>query len=85
MLDRLSTGIARKGGRLKSVILQKRWKYFPRYEPDAVRDRLLSRMNAMQGKNRTFYSGATFSYEAVANIVDFNDRLSRQIVPQLRG
>ncbi|MBI1238640.1 MAG: FAD-dependent oxidoreductase [Alphaproteobacteria bacterium] len=85
LLDRLAAGIARKGGRLKSAILQKRWKYFPRYEPAAVRDRLLSRMNAIQGANRTFYSGATFSYEAVANIVDFNDRLSRQIVPQLRG
>lgn len=83
LADRLHIEIERKGGRFEGVLCQKRWKYFPRYHAEALKDGLLTRMRNAQGANRTWYSGATFSYESVGNIVDFNHRLADAIALRL--
>ncbi len=57
------------------VILLKRWKYFARYRPEAIRNGLLKVMQEMQGKNRTYYTGSLFSHESVANICALNTKL----------
>lgn len=57
------------------------WSYMPTYKADAVRDGLLAAMSAMQGENRTFHSGASFSHEAVSTISSFNEQLIAKVAP----
>lgn len=80
---KLAQDVSARGARLKNVILQKRWKYFPRYRPEAVRQGLVSRMNALQGQGGVWWTGAAFSHEAVSNIVSFNQNLVRRMTPAL--
>lgn len=79
----LAAEIASRGARLGAVYCQKRWKYFPRYDADAIRDGLLARMEEMQGRDNIWFSGATFSHEAVGSIVAFNSELAARILPRL--
>ncbi|MEQ9316333.1 MAG: FAD-dependent oxidoreductase, partial [Henriciella sp.] len=71
----LRADITRHGGVVKNMILQKCWKYNSQYKPEAIRDGLMTRLETMQGKQRTWYTGAIFSHEAVSHIVNFNDEL----------
>jgi hypothetical protein len=79
----LRADIEARGAHFLAIVQQKSWRYFPRYRADAIRDRLISTMTKMQGHNATWYSGATFSHEAVSNITAFNERLVRRMMPQL--
>jgi hypothetical protein len=80
---RLRNDIAERGGRILEVLQQKVWRYMPRYAPDAIRAGLLGEMRHVQGQSQTWYSGASFSHEAVSNITTFNERLVPQIVRRL--
>ena len=75
----LRNDVVRQGAEVTNIILQKMWKYHPFYDFDAIRNGLLSRLKTMQGKNRTWYTGATFSYEAVSHITNFNVQLARDM------
>ncbi len=77
--------IEKDGGRMTSVIYQKLWKYHAFYDPEAIRNGLLRRLEEMQGAARTFYTGAVFSHEAVSKITEFNRGLARQIAATARG
>jgi hypothetical protein len=79
LAESLRAEISRRGGYLDHIAMQKIWKFAPRYDPRALEDGLVARMAAMQGDQRTWYTGATFSFEAVSNIVDFN----RTLVPRM--
>jgi hypothetical protein len=81
--QRLARDIGARGAKLRNVILQKQWKYFPRYRPESVRQGLVSRMSAVQGHGGVWWSGAAFSHEAVSNIVSFNQNLVRRMTPVL--
>jgi hypothetical protein len=83
--QRLAKDIGARGAKLRNVILQKQWKYFPRYRPEAVRQGLVSRMNALQGHGGVWWSGSAFSHEAVSNIVSFNQNLVRRMTPTLES
>jgi predicted NAD/FAD-binding protein len=72
--------LERHGVDVTNFIEQRRWKYFPRYKSAGLRAGLVQHMRQMQGKNNTWYTGATFSFEAVSHIVEFNALLARQIV-----
>lgn len=75
----LTAEIEARGGRVLDLVDTCSWKYFPCYRREAVEDGLLERMKAIQGANRTWWSGAAFSHEAVSNIVEHNVRLTRDI------
>lgn len=79
----LARGIAARGARMRYLIVQKNWKYFPRYDRQAIREGLLARMDEVQGQNRTWWAGAAFSHEAVSNVVAFNERLVPKITASL--
>ncbi|MCG8442082.1 MAG: FAD-dependent oxidoreductase [Caulobacterales bacterium] len=83
LIDRLRADLSDLGATYRATIFQKIWKFFPRYEPAALGEGLLSRMRAMQGRERTWYSGATFSHEAVSNIVAFNHDLTARMAGAL--
>lgn len=75
----LRADITKHGGTVTNVILQKRWKYFAQYSPEAIRSGLLSDLESIQGQNRTWYTGAIFSHEAVSHIVNFNAELVQRM------
>ena len=83
LADRLRHDVQQRGGYLDHLAMQKVWKFAPRYDADALRDGLMSQMRAMQGDERTWYTGATFSFEAVSNIVEFNRTLAPEMVRRL--
>ena len=78
----LRADIAGQGATVKSVIRQRIWRYFPRYDLTSMRDGILDRLRDMQGEQRTWYTGATFSHELISSIVQFNEELSAKIVAQ---
>ncbi|MEM5517618.1 FAD-dependent oxidoreductase [Henriciella sp. AS95] len=77
--EMLRADIADHGGAVDSFILQRTWKYFARYDSDAIRNGLLTTLKTMQGHRNTWYTGAAFSHEAVSNIVNFNAGLAAKI------
>ena len=75
----LKSEIEERGGAIDSLILQRTWKYFARYDSEAIRNGLLTKFKTMQGELNTWYTGAAFSHEAVSNIVNFNAGLATRI------
>lgn len=57
------------------IVQQVIWKYMPTYTSDGIRDGLLQTMIEMQGEQRTYHTGSSFSHEAVSTISTFNARL----------
>lgn len=84
--EMLVHGVAEKGAKVTNVLLQKMWKYFPRYHPDAIREGIVQKLQELQGQTRTWHTGASFSHQAVTHIVEHNDRLAehmhKALVPQ---
>lgn len=83
LAEKLRHDIQQRGGYLDHIAMQKVWKFAPRYDADALRLGLISQMRAMQGDQRTWYSGSTFSFEAVSNIVEFNRVLAPDMVRRI--
>ena len=75
--------IKKHGGEPVSILQHRMWKYHAMYKNKAVEEGLLGKLVDIQGQNRTFYTGATFSYEAVSSITGFNNELAKKIVRQL--
>lgn len=81
-LTELALFSARERGAVDPRMVQQIvWSYMPTYKADAVRDGLLAAMSAMQGENRTFHTGASFSHEAVSTISSFNEQLIAKVAP----
>jgi hypothetical protein len=81
-LTELALFSARERGAIDPRMVQQIvWSYMPTYKADAVQDGLLAAMSAMQGENRTFHSGASFSHEAVSTISSFNEQLIAKVAP----
>ena len=64
-----------RGAEDPRVVQQVIWKYMPTYSADEIRAGLLQTMINMQGEQRTFHTGSSFSHEAVSTISTFNARL----------
>ena len=83
LVEMLGADLAARGVHLDHVAVQRIWKYNPVYAPDAIREGLLGAMRDMQGQQRTWYTGAAFSFESVSNIVTHNRALAPRIVDSL--
>lgn len=79
LAELLRNDVAKHGGRVTNIVLQKHWKYFAQYDHEAVRNGLITELRDIQGQNRTWYTGAIFSHEAVSHIVNFNAALVRKM------
>jgi predicted NAD/FAD-binding protein len=72
---------AERGAQDPLMVQQTDWSYMPTYRAECIRDGLIETMSTMQGENRTFHSGASFSHEAVSTISSFNARLLSVVAP----
>lgn len=81
-LTELALFSARERGAVEPRMVQQVvWSYMPTYKADAIREGLIATMAAMQGENRTFHTGASFSHEAVSTISSFNAQLLAKVAP----
>lgn len=83
LAGKLRHEVQQRGGYLDHIAMQKIWSFAPRYNADAIRDGLIAQMRDMQGDQQTWYTGATFSFEAVSNIVEFNRKLAPVMIERL--
>lgn len=79
LIEILREEVMKRGGTINAVIQQEIWEYFAEYQPEAIRKGLVARMRQMQGERNTWYTGASFSHESVANISIHNEA----VVPQM--
>ena len=63
------------GAQLVEVLTLRRWVYFPHFGPDDVASGLHLHLDAAQGANHTWYSGAVASFESNDNLIDHTARL----------
>lgn len=70
--ERLVADVAADGGELVEVLDQEMWKYSPQITAGEIGRGLPQLMRDLQGRRNTWYSGASYSLEAVDSIVDFN-------------
>jgi predicted NAD/FAD-binding protein len=82
---RLEGDVGRQGGRVVEVLSQARWKYAPKLTPEAIASGAVWEMEALQGQQNTWYTGASFSHESVDNIVDYNVKLADRMEAAIRG
>lgn len=81
-LTELALFSARERGAIDPRMVQQVvWSYMPTYSSSAIEDGLIAAMAKVQGENRTFHSGASFSHEAVSTISSFNAQLLAKVAP----
>ncbi|HEX6431093.1 MAG TPA: hypothetical protein VF008_25560, partial [Niastella sp.] len=67
-----------KEPKVLDFIEQKEWKYFPHFDLTGLTDITKSpynKLEALQGKNNTFYASSLLSFECVGNSVAYAKRL----------
>ncbi|MEU9171181.1 FAD-dependent oxidoreductase [Streptomyces sp. NPDC048420] len=73
------------GGRLTEVHLQRAWAFMPYFGGADLRDRALDRLDALQGRNRTYYVGGLPAFELVECAVAHAQDLARRHFPPAQG
>lgn len=75
---RLRDDVAALGGTLDEVITQRKWKYFPHFDGEAVAAGFHGRLEALQGVNDTFYCGSLLNFELLECNVAYTEALVAQ-------
>jgi len=65
----LREDIAAMGGEVDAIHTSKRWDFFPHVRAADLRAGFYERLEARQGKHRTYYAGSALSYELVECVV----------------
>ncbi|MEU6253477.1 alpha/beta fold hydrolase [Streptomyces sp. NPDC047043] len=74
----LGEDVAALGGRLDEVRLHREWAFMPHFGADDLRDGVLDRLEAMQGRQRTYYAGSLPGFELVECVVAQAQELARR-------
>jgi glycine/D-amino acid oxidase-like deaminating enzyme len=69
------------GGRLTEVHLQREWAFMPHFGSADLMDGALNRLDALQGRNRTYYVGGLPAFELVECAVAHAQDLARRHFP----
>jgi oxygen-dependent protoporphyrinogen oxidase len=77
----LAQDVAGQGGTFGGLLLRQDWDYFPHVSTDALRNGFYERVEAMQGRNNTFYVGGTLSFETVEHSARYAQELVRKNFP----
>ncbi|WP_405868555.1 alpha/beta fold hydrolase [Streptomyces sp. NBC_00005] len=73
----LGEDIAALGGRLDEVRLHREWAFMPHFGADDLRDGVLDRLEALQGRDHTYYAGSLPAFELVECVVAQAQELAR--------
>ncbi|KAG6557173.1 hypothetical protein Mapa_001100 [Marchantia paleacea] len=71
MMQFLYEDVRGMGGRVDELILQRKWRYFPRVSSRDMADGFYDKMSEMQGQNNTYYLGALLAFELTERNVSY--------------
>jgi acyl carrier protein len=74
----LREDVARAGGRLEAIHLHRQWRYFPHARSADVADGFFERLEARQGRDRTYYVGSLLGFELVEATIGHARDLARR-------
>ena len=63
------------GGAPGAILMQKEWDYFPHVGSADLEANFYPRMEALQGKNRTYYAGGVMNFESTEFAAEYSQRL----------
>ena len=75
----LAADVAKLGGTLLKVLIQKEWNYFPHVSTEVAKKDFYPRLESIQGKNGTYFVGGLMNFE----LVESTARYSRDLVQKL--
>ena len=81
----LRQDVARLGGDLEEVHLHQPWSFMPHFGSDDLADGALDRLDALQGRARTCYTGGLPAFELVECTVAHAQDLVRRHFPPAQG
>jgi glycine/D-amino acid oxidase-like deaminating enzyme len=81
----LREDVAALGGRLEQVHLRREWAFMPHFAGADLRDGALDRLDALQGRHRTYYVGGLPAFELVECAVAHAQDLARRHFPPAQG
>lgn len=81
----LAEDIAEEGGRIKQTFARIRWRYAPQLGESDIRAGYARKLEDMQGRHHTWFTGSTMSHEAVDTIVDYNAFLADRMEERIRA
>ncbi|MGW3141575.1 protoporphyrinogen/coproporphyrinogen oxidase [Streptomyces sp. NPDC001139] len=82
---RLRDDVARLGGRLARVHGRHAWAFMPHFGSADLADGALDRLDALQGRNRTFHVGGLPAFELIECAVAHAQDLARRHFPPVEG
>ena len=71
----LKADIHALGGELTHIEETIHWEYFPHVSPEELASGFYDKLEALQGKRHTYYTGASLSFETVENVVRYSKAL----------
>ncbi|OZM70810.1 hypothetical protein CFN78_23090 [Amycolatopsis antarctica] len=77
----LREDVARLGGEVTEVLVVRRWPFFPHFASEDVADGIYDRLEALQGRRRTYHVGGLPAYELIETTVAY----SRELVVKFLG
>lgn len=57
---------------MESVVTQKRWRYFPHVNTQALHDGFYPRLDRLQGQRGTYYVGGLFNFETLETTAKYS-------------
>ena len=76
--ENIRSTVNRFGGELREVLTAVPWKYFPHVTAEAMRDGYFDRLNALQGRRRSYYLGELLNFATVGLTSQYADHLIRE-------
>ncbi|WP_223125448.1 NAD(P)/FAD-dependent oxidoreductase [Streptomyces sp. TRM68367] len=81
----LRDDVAALGGRLEEVRLRRQWAFMPHFGSDDLADGVLDRLDALQGRARTYYVGGLPAFELIECAVAHAQDFARRHFPPVDG
>ncbi|MFF4508185.1 protoporphyrinogen/coproporphyrinogen oxidase [Streptomyces sp. NPDC001401] len=81
----LRDDVAELGGRLEEVHLHRRWAFMPHFAGDDLADGVLDRLDALQGRDHTYYVGGLPAFELIECAIAHAQDLARRHFPPAGG
>jgi hypothetical protein len=72
---KLKASWAKRGVAKPHIIMQFSWPYFMHFPGEAIRKGYYNQLFGCQGQNKTWYAGASASFESVNHVVNYNHAL----------
>jgi protoporphyrinogen oxidase len=60
------------GSKVQELVFEQRWRYFPHFDEQILKEGAYERFERLQGANRTVYVGNLLAFETVENVVEYS-------------